>query len=79
MMPGFDGFAVLDALHRMPRWRDTPVFIWTSMILSDEDYLSLSRSARAILSKGGGGLGDMLDDLRRWRPVSLVRAGEGAP
>ncbi len=72
MMPEFDGFAVLDALRRMPRWRDTPVFIWTSMILSDEEFALLARSAQAIINKGGGTLQALLDDLRRWRPVQHI-------
>jgi PAS domain S-box-containing protein len=67
MMPGFDGFEVLDALHRLPAWRETPVFVWTSMVLSDGEYASLSRSAQAIVSKGGGALPRMLEDLRRPR------------
>jgi CheY-like chemotaxis protein len=72
MMPEFDGFAVLDALHQLPAWRDTPVFIWTSMILTDAEYESLATSARAIVSKGGGALSAMLDGLRRWRPPVAV-------
>ncbi|MDE2093982.1 MAG: PAS domain S-box protein [Burkholderiales bacterium] len=70
MMPGIDGFEVLDALRQMPSGRDTPVFIWTSMILTDDEYASLARSARAILGKGGGALAAMLEDLRRWRPAT---------
>jgi PAS domain S-box-containing protein len=69
MMPEFDGFAVLDALRHLPSWQSTPVFIWTSMILTEDEYASLARSAQAILSKGGGALAAMLDDLRRWRPL----------
>jgi CheY-like chemotaxis protein len=69
MMPEFDGFAVLDALQDLPAWRETPVFIWTSMLLTDAEYDSLSRSAQAILSKGGGDLGRMLERLRLWRPA----------
>jgi len=69
MMPGFDGFEVLDALHRLPRWRDTPVFIWTSMALTEDEYAVLSRSALGILSKGGGDLTVMLERVRRWRPL----------
>ena len=65
MMPVVDGFAILDALGRMPQWRDTPVFIWTSMILTDEEYAILDRSAAAIIGKGGGELAAMLDGLRR--------------
>ena len=68
MMPGMDGFAVLDALQALPAWRDTPVFIWTSMVLADEDYARLSGSARAILDKGGGTLQSLLARLRAWRP-----------
>ncbi len=68
VMPEFDGFCVLDALQQRPTWRDTPVFIWTSMALSDADYTSLGRSARAILSKHGGSLDATLDALRSWRP-----------
>lgn len=67
MMPDFDGFAVLDALRRIPVWRDTPVFIWTSMTLTSEEYASLKRSAHDILSKGGGALETMVDDLRNRR------------
>ena len=65
MMPGFDGFDVLDALQRMPVWRDVPVFIWSSMILTDAEYETLAASARAVLSKGGGGMPFLLDSIRR--------------
>jgi CheY-like chemotaxis protein len=75
MMPGFDGFEVLDALRQLPDWRDTPVFIWTSMILTVEESASLSRSAQAILGKGGGELAVMLDALRRWRPTGVLLEG----
>jgi CheY-like chemotaxis protein len=68
MMPDFDGFAVLDALQRLPDFRDTPVFIWTSMLLTDDEYAGLARSAEAILRKGGGAFDAMLEALRRWRP-----------
>ena len=72
MMPGLDGFATLDALRQMPRWRDTPVFIWTSMMLSDTEYALLARSARAILHKGGGALSDLVDALCRKQPARVT-------
>jgi len=75
MMPAFDGFQVLDALQRMPAWRDVPVFIWTSMLLTDEEYATLARSARAILIKGGGAMEAVLESVRRWRQPITVRAG----
>lgn len=71
MMPAFDGFQVLDALQRLPAWREVPVFIWTSMLLTDEEYATLARSARAILIKGGGSMETVLESVRRWRnPVA---------
>jgi PAS domain S-box-containing protein len=74
MMPEFDGFQVLDALQRLPLWRHVPVFIWTSMLLTDEEYASLAKSARAILIKGGGSMEDMLENVRRWRPPLVSAA-----
>jgi hypothetical protein len=56
----------------MTAWRDTPVFIWTSMILTDEEYLTLSRSAEAIIGKGGGELTSMLESLRRRHLATAV-------
>ena len=48
------------------------------MILSDDEYDSLARSARVILSKGGGELAVMLENLRRWRPpIVAVVGGSG--
>ena len=72
MMPGFDGFAVLDELRRQSAWMNLPVYIWTSMILSEDEYRTLALSARAILGKGGGELALMLENLRRWRPAADV-------
>jgi CheY-like chemotaxis protein len=72
MMPGIDGFEVLDALRQMPAWRELPVFIWTSMTLTDAEYERLSASARLILSKGGGTIPSWLECLRLLRvPPSL--------
>jgi len=67
MMPEFDGFAVLDTIRRSPVWRDIPVFIWTSMVLTSDDYVNLQRSVHDIFSKGGGALQTALDDLRNRR------------
>jgi PAS domain S-box-containing protein len=69
MMPEFDGFAVLDALQAMPVWRDLPVYIWTSMILTDDEYARLAQSARAIVGKGGNAVDAVLNSLRRVRQV----------
>ncbi|MDP9900744.1 PAS domain S-box protein [Variovorax ginsengisoli] len=75
MMPAFDGFQVLDALHQLPAWRDVPVFIWTSMLLTEEEYATLARSARAILIKGGGAMETVLESVRRWRKPVVSSTG----
>ncbi|GAA0748172.1 PAS domain S-box protein [Ideonella azotifigens] len=75
MMPEFDGFQVLDALQRMPAWREVPVFIWTSMMLTDDEYAILARSARAILVKGGGAMAAVLESVRRWGQPAATHAG----
>jgi CheY-like chemotaxis protein len=76
MMPGIDGFEMLQALQQEPAWKDIPVLIWTSMLLTSEEYAYLARSARAIVNKGGGRLEDLLDDLRLWRKP-LMPSGHG--
>jgi PAS domain S-box-containing protein len=75
MMPEFDGFQVLDALQQRAAWRDVPVFIWTSMLLTDEEYATLARSARAILIKGGGAMQAVLESVRRWRQPAVAATG----
>jgi hypothetical protein len=42
------------------------------MVLTEDEYATLSRSALGILSKGGGDLTVMLERVRRWRPLPLL-------
>ena len=72
IMPRMDGFAVLERLRRDPEMHDTPVFIWTSLVLTDSEYDLLATSASAVLRKGGGELESMLERLRRWRTAQAV-------
>jgi len=67
IMPDMDGFAVLERLRATAPWRDTPVFIWTSMMLSEAERRLLAASASAIVRKGGGDLQRVLDRLCRWQ------------
>ena len=75
MMPAFDGLQMLDALQRLPAWREVPVFIWTSMLLTDEEYATLAQSVRAILIKGGGAMETVLERMRRLRQPVAVGSG----
>ncbi len=65
LMPDLNGFEFLDELQRMRPSQSIPVFVWTSMSLSDDEYAMLADSARAILRKGGGATSEMMQGLRR--------------
>lgn len=75
MMPGFNGFETLDEIRRMPAMHDLPVFIWTSLMLTDDEAASLAHSADAVLLKGGGGLQPLVRALQRWRTAGADLAG----
>jgi len=52
IMPGMDGFEVLDHLRAHEATRDIPVLVVTGQVLADEDMERLNRGVAAILSKG---------------------------
>jgi PAS domain S-box-containing protein len=79
MMPGCDGLQVLEALHARPGGCELPLFIWSSLVLSDDEYAVLTGSARDLIRQRGGGLDHLLSRLKRWpsrEPIAV--AGEGA-
>jgi CheY-like chemotaxis protein len=51
IMPGMDGFEVLDQLKRNPLTRDIPVIVITSKVIDEEDRERLADKALKILSK----------------------------
>ncbi len=65
MLPGIDGFMLLDALQALPAARDLPVFVWTAALLSPAEHALLARSAAAIVAKGGGSVTGWAAQLRR--------------
>jgi PAS domain S-box-containing protein len=69
IMPDMDGFEVLERLRAGDDWRDIPVFIWTSMLLSESERHLLAVSASEIVRKGGADLERVLERLRRWQAV----------
>jgi len=77
VMPGFDGLQTLHALRQLSDWRDTPVFMMTSLILGEAEIAALTRSSSAIFSTGGGRVADLLESLRRWRPAAAASASRG--
>jgi CheY-like chemotaxis protein len=69
MMPGMNGFDVLHALRRRSAFAQLPVFVWTSMSLNPEEVAALARSAKAIASKGHGGMDSLVEQIRAWGTV----------
>ena len=52
MMPGMDGFDVLDAMRREATWRDIPVVIVTAKDLTAEEVTWLNQRAERVFQKG---------------------------
>jgi len=67
VMPGLNGFDLLHALRRQPRYKHLPVFVWTSMLLSADEMARLKASAQAVVNKAGGGLDALVEQLRAWQ------------
>jgi len=64
LMPGVDGFAVVEAVRQRPAWRDVPVVVLTAKDLTPADRLRLQGSVQTILDKGGGSLDRIVLELR---------------
>jgi CheY-like chemotaxis protein len=52
MMPGMDGFEVLDAMRREATWRDIPVVVVTAKDLTAEEVTWLNQHAERVFQKG---------------------------
>ena len=51
MMPEMDGFAVVAALQKEPRWRDIPVVVITALDLDADDRERLNSGVQSVLVK----------------------------
>jgi signal transduction histidine kinase/CheY-like chemotaxis protein len=52
MMPGMDGFEVLDTMRREATWREIPVVVVTAKDLSTEEVTWLNQRAERVFQKG---------------------------
>jgi CheY-like chemotaxis protein len=64
MMPGMDGFEVLEKLHGDEAWREVPVIIVTAKDLTREDVERLNGRVVKVLQKGAYQRGDLVRDIR---------------
>ncbi len=63
MMPGMDGFDLLDRMRARDDWRRIPVIVLTARQLDTEERLRLAERAARVLHKGAAGAG--LQDVCR--------------
>jgi len=52
IMPGMDGFGVLEAMRESEATRRTPVIVVTGQVLTEDDMARLSQGVASVLSKG---------------------------
>ncbi len=79
MMPGLDGFMLLDRLRSDPRWRELPVIVWTALSLDEPACARLAQSAQSIVAKGGGTVGAVLQTLLDWAAQTAQAAQAAGP
>jgi signal transduction histidine kinase/CheY-like chemotaxis protein/HAMP domain-containing protein len=65
MMPEMDGFAVVAALQKEPRWRDIPVIVITSLDLDAKDRERLNAGVQFVLVKERFRPADLVERIRR--------------
>ena len=63
MMPGMDGFEVLERLHGDDTWREVPVIIVTAKDLTREDVERLNGRVVKVLQKGAYQRRDLVRDI----------------
>ena len=52
LMPGMDGFELLELLRQTPHWQDIPVIVVTAKDLNDAELESLNKHVHQIFQKG---------------------------
>jgi CheY-like chemotaxis protein len=65
MMPGMDGFAVLDGVRANAQLKDVPVLIITAKDVMDDDRARLNGRIAAIIEKGPRQREDLLQEIRQ--------------
>jgi signal transduction histidine kinase/DNA-binding response OmpR family regulator len=65
MMPGMDGFAFLEELHRVAEWQAIPIVVITAMDLSAADIERLNTHVETIFQKGSITGEDIAKTLRK--------------
>jgi signal transduction histidine kinase/CheY-like chemotaxis protein len=76
MMPEMDGFAVVAALQKEPRWRDIPVIVITARDLDAKDRERLNSGVQSVLVKETFRPGELVERIRQLvRGKPMVSSG----
>lgn len=68
MMPGLDGFSIVEAMKQDPLLHDIPIIVITAKELSPIERQRLDGKIKALLQKGSFMDSDLLSDIRRVLP-----------
>ena len=72
IMPTMTGFEFLERFRALPACRSVPVLVWTVKDLTSAEQARLQSSVQGVLSKGRGGIGALIDDLRTFLDAKRV-------
>src|SRR2546430_9071550 len=76
MMPEMDGFAVVAALQKEPRWRDIPVIVITARDLDAKDRERLNSGVQSVLVKETFRPAELVERIRRLaRSEPIISSG----
>ena len=78
MMPEMDGFAVVAALQKEPRWRDIPVIVITARDLDAQDRERLNSGVQSVLVKEMFRPAELVERIRRLVGGASVNSGKEA-
>ena len=78
MMPEMDGFAVVAALQKEPRWRDVPVIVITARDLDAQDRARLNSGVQSVLVKEAFRPAELVEQIRRLAGRTQLSSGMDA-
>jgi signal transduction histidine kinase/DNA-binding response OmpR family regulator len=77
LMPGMDGFAVIEQLQHDPRYRQIPVIVFTAKTLTATEHGMLEQSVRSVIQKRGLDRDTLIRELRSLLQAYHTRAAQG--
>jgi PAS domain S-box-containing protein len=64
LMPGMDGFALIEQLHQDPKFQQIPVIVLTAKTLTAPEQAFLDQSVRTVIQKRGLDRDTLIQELR---------------